>query len=167
MTVLSMAGVEAEADLPFAGLTSLLAPLLELRERLPAAQRQALEGALALGPSSEQPRFAVATATAGLLAAAAERGPTAVFVDDAHWLDEESLQAVLFAARRLQHDRLAFVVATRPGVPELIGAGLEELSWGGWGRRRRSCCCSGRRRRRWRRHRWLSWRQPRSATRWR
>jgi len=130
MTVLVAAGIEAEADIPFAGLTSLLAPVLELRDRLPPSQRLALEGALALGPSSEQPRFAVATATAGLLAVAAELRPTAVLLDDAHWLDEESLEAVLFAARRLRHDRLAFVIATRPEGRELIGAGLEELELG-------------------------------------
>lgn len=130
MTLLNAAGVEAEADLPFAGLTSLLAPVLALREQLPAGQRAALEGALALGPSAEQPRFAVATAVAGLLAGAAERRPTAVFVDDAHWLDEESLEAVLFAARRLRHDRLAFVIATRPGPAGLLGDGLERLELG-------------------------------------
>ncbi len=128
MAVLGAVGVEAEADIPFAGLTSLLAPVLDLRAQLTKAQRLALEGALALGPSADQPRFAVATATAGLLAAAAERQPTAVLVDDAHWIDEESLDAVFFAARRLRHDRLAFVVAARPVGARLGGAGLEGLT---------------------------------------
>lgn len=131
MAVLSARGVELEADIPFAGLTSLLAPVLDLRPELPPAQRAALDGALALGPATEQPRFAIATATASLLAAAADERPVAVLVDDAHWLDEESLEAVLFAARRLGHDRLAFIVATRPTAgPGLIGSGLEELELG-------------------------------------
>jgi len=127
MAVLTAAGAEIEADIPFAGLTGLLAPVLDLRGQLPAAQRSALEGALALGPSSEQPRFAVATATAGLLAVAAEDRPIAVVLDDAHWLDEESLEAVLFASRRLRHDRLGFLIATRPGAAGPAGSGFEEL----------------------------------------
>jgi DNA-binding CsgD family transcriptional regulator/tetratricopeptide (TPR) repeat protein len=128
MQVVRARGVEAEADLPFAGLTGLLAPLLDLRQELTPAHVAALEGALALGPPSAQPPFAVAAATAGLLALAAERQPVAVIVDDAHWIDEESLQAIVFAARRLGRDPIAFVVATRPvagGAP--IAAGLDEL----------------------------------------
>jgi DNA-binding CsgD family transcriptional regulator/tetratricopeptide (TPR) repeat protein len=126
MTILAARGVEAETDIPFAGLTSLLAPLLDLLPELPAPRRAALEGALALGPPVEQPRFAVATATASLIGAAAEREPIAALVDDAHWLDEESLEAVLFAARRLRHDRLALIVATRP-TADPIGAGLDAI----------------------------------------
>ncbi len=128
MEVVRARGVEAEADLPFAGLTSLLLPLIELRRELAAAHVAALEGALALGPPCALPRFAVAAATASLLATAAERGPVAAIVDDAQWLDEESHEAILFAARRLVRDPVTFVVATRPGSGDMtIGAGLEEL----------------------------------------
>ena len=38
-----------------------------------------------------------------------------VAVDDAQWLDESSLGAILFAARRLFADTVALLVATRPG----------------------------------------------------
>jgi DNA-binding CsgD family transcriptional regulator len=126
MRVLGAAGIETEADIPFAGLTSLLGPVLELRERLPAAQRAALEGALALAPSGPQPQFAVGAASAGLLAAAAEEAPLAVLLDDVHWLDGESLEAVLFAARRLRRDPVAFLFATRPPA-ELAGPGPDRL----------------------------------------
>ena len=47
MTVLRTRGLEGEAELPFAGLAELCEPVLELRDRLPAAQAAALEGALA------------------------------------------------------------------------------------------------------------------------
>src|SRR5689334_19321149 len=40
-------GVESESNLAFGGLSELLAPIAELRDRLPAAQRAALETALA------------------------------------------------------------------------------------------------------------------------
>ena len=54
-------------------------------------------------------------ATLALLAAAAEHGPVLVLVDDAQWIDAESAGALLFAARRMHYDRVAFVLAQRPG----------------------------------------------------
>jgi DNA-binding CsgD family transcriptional regulator len=52
--------------------------------------------------------------------------PVVVIVDDLHWADQESADAVLFAARRLRADRVLVVVSTRPG-------GLARLGEG-WGR---------------------------------
>ncbi|NUR76669.1 MAG: ATP-binding protein, partial [Thermoleophilia bacterium] len=87
MRVLRARGIESEARVPFAGLLELLRPALSALDRIPAPQRAALEGALALRPASAQDRFAVGAATLNLLAAHAEDGPVAVLVDDAHWLD--------------------------------------------------------------------------------
>ena len=67
---------------------------------LPARQAAALRSALALGPATDPDRFAVATATLSLLAVAAQRGPLIVSIDDWHWLDPASAQALAFAARR-------------------------------------------------------------------
>ena len=61
-------------------------------------------------------RFLVGAATLSLLAAAAERRPVLVVVDDLQWLDEESAVAVLFAARRLGPDAVAFLLAGRAGA---------------------------------------------------
>jgi DNA-binding CsgD family transcriptional regulator len=36
-----------------------------------------------------------------------------VVVDDAHWLDDESLRAILFAGRRISLDRVGIIAATR------------------------------------------------------
>lgn len=41
-------------------------------------------------------------------------GPVVVAVDDAHWADDASLQALLFALRRLRRDRILTIVAFRP-----------------------------------------------------
>lgn len=48
--VVSTCGIEREADLPFAGLSDLVAPILDRLPELPASQAAALRGALALGP---------------------------------------------------------------------------------------------------------------------
>src|SRR5689334_8110107 len=59
MTVLRAAGVQAEHDMPFSALHSLFRPVLPLVERLPVRQREAMRGALALGPPTGDDRFLV------------------------------------------------------------------------------------------------------------
>ena len=52
----------------------------------------------------------------------------AVLIDDAHWLDESSAQALLFAFRRLMADPIAVFLAVREGEPSLIdGSDLPTL----------------------------------------
>ena len=68
--VLTTTGAESEADLPFAALLTLLRPVLGALSELPAVQRRALEGALALGPPAPSDRLAVHAGTLGLLTAA-------------------------------------------------------------------------------------------------
>jgi len=120
MTVAQAAGVESESTLPFAGLASLAGPLLAYLPALLPRQRAALEAALALGPPVESDRLAVAAATLALLAAAAEDRPLLVLVDDAHWMDKPSREAVLFAARRLGDEGICMLVASRDGEPDSL-----------------------------------------------
>nr|MDQ5809043.1 AAA family ATPase [Actinomycetota bacterium] len=47
--VLRARGYESEREIPFAALLDLLSPLLDLLDRIPAAQAAALRGSLALG----------------------------------------------------------------------------------------------------------------------
>ena len=112
-TVLEAGGVEAEADLPFAGLQMLLAPLLDDLDAIPRAQAAALRGALALAPVESMQRFA---AYAAVLALMAERAPLLCVIDDAHWLDRDSQAALLFTARRLEADAVVLLFAARPGT---------------------------------------------------
>jgi hypothetical protein len=63
-----------------------------------------------------------------LLAAYAETAPVAVLVDDGHWLDGSSADALLFAVRRLVADPVAVIVAVREGESSLLeGAILPTL----------------------------------------
>ena len=128
MRVLRARGIESEARVPFAALLELLRPALGALERIPGPQAAALEGALALRPAAAQDRFAVGAATLSLLAAYAEDSPLVTLVDDAHWLDGSSADALLFAVRRLVADPIAVVVAVRDGEPSFVdGAGLPIL----------------------------------------
>ncbi len=128
MRVLRARGIESEAQIPFASLLELLRPALGMLDRIPGPQEAALEGALALRPGPAQERFAVGAATLSLLAAYAEEGPVAILVDDAHWLDGSSAQALLFAFRRLVADPIAVLIAVREGDSSLLdGADLPTL----------------------------------------
>ncbi|PWW24270.1 DNA-binding NarL/FixJ family response regulator [Geodermatophilus normandii] len=114
MTVLRTSGVESESPLAFAALQRLLWPLRSRLTALPAPQRAAL--AAALGEAAgEGERFLAFLGTLSLLADAAERTPVLAVVDDAHWLDDASAAALLFAARRLQVERVAVLFAARDG----------------------------------------------------
>jgi DNA-binding CsgD family transcriptional regulator len=132
MRVLRARGIESEAQIPFAALLELLRPALAMLDRIPEPQAVALEGALALRRGPAQERFAVGAATLSLLAAYAEESPVAVLVDDAHWLDGSSAQALLFAFRRLVADPIAVLIAVRDGDPSLLdGADLPTLRLAG------------------------------------
>ena len=125
MRVLRAQGVHAESRLPFAGLHALLRPALDLLPALPPAQAGAVSAALGLDEPRGQSRFLVAAGVLGLLAELADREPVLCLVDDAQWVDGSSLDALFFAARRIESDRLAIVVSARPG--EVESPGLREL----------------------------------------
>ena len=133
MTVLRARGVRDESHLAYSGLQELLRPLTCRIDEIPAPQASALRGALALSepvPGDPTTTFA---GTLSILAAAAEDRPVVATIDDAHWLDSSSLAAILFAARRLDADRVALVLAVRDdeiatmpelGFPTLLLEGL-------------------------------------------
>jgi DNA-binding CsgD family transcriptional regulator len=134
MRVLHARGVEAEAELAFAGLHELLRPLLGLVEELPERQAAALRGALALGPAVNA-RLLIAAGALSLLAVAADERPLLCLVDDAHWLDGESAEALVFVARRLEADPVLLVFGAREGEPRAFEpAGLDVLVLGGLAR---------------------------------
>jgi DNA-binding CsgD family transcriptional regulator len=122
--------LEMESELAFAGLSELLRPVLHLLGRIPGPQKAALSGALALEPPVPGDRFAVAAATLSLLAAAAEEAPVLVVVDDAHWLDRPSREALLFAGRRLGTEGVLLLVGMRDRE-WISAAGLGTLKLGG------------------------------------
>src|ERR1700760_660025 len=132
MQVLRARGVESEAQIPFASLLELLRPAVPMLERIPRPQAVALEGAFALRPGPAQDRFAVGAATLSLLAAYAEQAPVAVLLDDVHWLDDSSAQALLFAFRRFVADPIAVLLAARDDQPSVLyDADLPTIRVGG------------------------------------
>jgi DNA-binding CsgD family transcriptional regulator len=133
MTVLRAAGVESEAELPFAALHQLLRPVLDRARRLPDPQAAALAGALGHGtPAEPRDRFLVSVAVLSLLAEAAEDRPVLGLVDEAQWLDRSSAEVLGFAARRLEAEGVVLLFAARDGDPrEFPAPGLPELRLGG------------------------------------
>ncbi len=130
--VLRAVGVESEMELAFAALQQLCAPMLDRMDRLPGPQRDALGVAFGLRAGNAPDRFLVGLAVLSLLADAAGAQPLACVVDDAHWLDRASAQALVFVARRLLAESVALLLATRDpsdeleGLPQLALAGLRK-----------------------------------------
>ena len=132
MLVLRARGMQSESDIPFAGLSELLAPLLDRIDGIPPTQAAALRGALALGEGAAHDRFAVPAGVLSLLAGAAEERPLLALLDDAQWLDESSLDALLFAGRRLGAEGIALLLSARtgPGSRDGLDPWLERLEVG-------------------------------------
>src|SRR4051794_2093345 len=106
-------GVEAEMELPFAGIQQVCVPVLDHLEGLPQPQRDALNVALGLASGDAPERFLVGLAVLGLLSAAAEQRPLLCLVEDAQWLDAASGMILGFVARRLLAESVAMVVTAR------------------------------------------------------
>ncbi|MBB6377812.1 DNA-binding CsgD family transcriptional regulator [Pseudonocardia eucalypti] len=138
MRVLRTAGVQPERDLGYATMYRLLRPLLGGIADLPSAQADALDrvfGRPGAGPTPD--RFLIALATLTLLSDAAQAQPLLCLIDDAHWADQPSLDALSFASRRLRAEPIALFFATRlpegrpgplAGLPELPLTGLDAAS---------------------------------------
>ncbi|MEV4350449.1 LuxR C-terminal-related transcriptional regulator [Actinoplanes sp. NPDC049596] len=116
------AGAESESHLGFSGLHQLLRPFLDRMDRLPDPQRSALATAFGLVTASPPDLFLVGLAALTLLADAAADLPVICLVDDAHWLDRESLGVLAFLGRRLGADGLGLLIAARdePGARAVL-----------------------------------------------
>ena len=141
-TVLRCSPTESESHLPFLALADLLGLVLdEVSERLPAAQRTALESALTGRGESTLQRdgLALRLAVLSALRALADTGPVLVVADDLQWLDPASAELLGFAARRLGDTpvRMLFAVRTdgqeydrhlRASPPDTLAVRLGPLS---------------------------------------
>jgi len=130
MPVLRAIGIESEAELPFAGLHQLIRPAMDRLSTLPGPQGAALAAAFGLaqpadgGPASVGDRFLVGVGALSLLA---ELAPVLCLIDDAHWLDRASVEAMLFAARRLQRDGIVMIFTSRDYPGAFPAKGITDL----------------------------------------
>ncbi|MFE1984620.1 AAA family ATPase [Streptomyces mirabilis] len=118
MRVLATTGRESEQDLAFAGLHQLLRPVLDRVARLPTRQAEALRGAFGLSDDPAPPdALLTGIAVLTLLSELSDEQPLLVTADDTQWLDRASLDALAFAARRLESEQLVLLAGARGNVP--------------------------------------------------
>jgi DNA-binding CsgD family transcriptional regulator len=130
--VVRIAGVESEIELAYAGLHRLLLPFLGARDRLPQRQSDALGSAFGLVDGLPADRFFVGLAALSLLDHAAVEEPLLCVVDDAQWLDQESLAALAVVGRRVHADRIVLLFGLRDSlVGSVVLDGMEEIRVGG------------------------------------
>src|SRR3981189_2064431 len=96
--VVQTVGVEGEMELPYAALQQLCSPILELTERLPIPQGDALAVAFGLSAGAPPSPFLVGLAALGLMSEASEEWPLLCVVDDAQWLDPGAAPGPALAA---------------------------------------------------------------------
>jgi predicted ATPase len=94
--VLQTTGVEAEYQLPFAGLHELIRPVLDAADTLAPTQRRALLSAFGIEEAGSPEHFLICLAALNVLSHVSTSQPVAVIVDDIQWLDRPSQDAVAF-----------------------------------------------------------------------
>ena len=121
MRVLRATGAEFEQRFAWAALHQLLHPVLEHLDGLPDEQAAALRGALRLGRSTGDDPYLVSLGVLTLLSQLAEDAGLVCLIDDAQWLDDQSADALRFAARRLAQDPVGVLVAAREVPADRFG----------------------------------------------
>ncbi|MDX6260070.1 MAG: hypothetical protein QOH84_1758 [Kribbellaceae bacterium] len=127
--VVRAAGVEAESELPYAGLHQFLYPLLPHVGRLEAGPRSALETVFGQSTGNPPSVMSLGIAVLALLSLAASEKPQLLLLDDGHWLDGPSADVCGFVGRRLAGTPVKLVIALRTDVASPFdSAALEEVS---------------------------------------
>jgi DNA-binding CsgD family transcriptional regulator len=121
LTVLSARGSEAESHLPYASLHQLLRPVLGRVGGLPSRQSQSLLACFGMVDDVEANRFFTSLAVLDLLAELADEAPVVVCLDDLHWMDRPSVDALAFVARRIAAERVVLLSTSRRPDPQLLG----------------------------------------------
>ena len=121
MRVLRVTGIQTEMELAFAGLHQLLGAAVERADRLQPPRSSALRVAFRLEDGPAPDRLTIALGVLELLSDLAADRPLLCLVDDVQWLDTASVQALSFAARRIEAAPAGFVLATRRPGPDLSG----------------------------------------------
>lgn len=132
--ILATTGVQSETHLPFAGLHQLLRPVLRDIDRLPGSYRDALRSVFGMSDETVASPFLIAMSVLQLLEESTERAPLLLLVDDAHWLDRSTSDALAFVARRLEADPILTIASLRDGFENpFLQAGIPDLTVGALG----------------------------------
>ncbi len=135
LRVARISGIETEQEFGFAALYRLLLPFLDDLGQIPASQQVALRSAFGLPDGGPPDRFLVGLAALSLLAVQSAKWPVLCVVDDAQWIDQESLRTVAFIGRRLRAEGIVLLLGVRTsfdvpselaGIPSIEVTGLPD-----------------------------------------
>jgi DNA-binding CsgD family transcriptional regulator len=127
MHTVRVAGMQSENEFSFGALHRLLVPFMDRIESLPARQREAIWTAFGVAAGPAPDRFLVGLAALTVLAEAARERPLICIVDDAHWIDRESLDVLGLIARRLFAERVVMLFAARVSSAAVVTVGPPPL----------------------------------------
>ncbi|GAA3078687.1 helix-turn-helix transcriptional regulator [Streptosporangium carneum] len=127
--VIRAAGVEAEAELPYAGLHQLLYPLLAHLSGLDDGHRAVFDVVFGPGQGRTPSVMSLGIAVLDLLALAASSKPLLLVLDDGQWLDASSIEVCGFVGRRLAGGAVKMLITVRSDVASRFDtAALAELA---------------------------------------
>jgi len=137
-SVVRVRGIETEEDLPLAALSGVLTQIPDHHD---LSAYRALRGVERMRDAlAGTDRLALGAFVLDLFSRAAEERPLLLVLDDWHWFDAASAEAMSFAFHRLDADRVAVVIAQRakagtvvplPPVPPLMLRDLPaDAAWG-------------------------------------
>lgn len=112
--VVGVRGVETEEDLPLAALSGILTQLPDPSQASTNSALSSIERMRDVLAGGD--RLALGAFVLDLLSSAAEDRPLLLVLDDWQWFDRASVEALGFAFRRLDADRIAVVIAERSGA---------------------------------------------------
>ncbi|MFD9902682.1 AAA family ATPase [Streptomyces sp. NPDC059063] len=115
--VVRAAGVEAESELPFAGLHQFLYPLLPSIDRLHDRHRRVFDVVFGRNEGPPPSVMTLGIAVLDLLSLAAAQTPLLLALDDGQWFDTSSTEVCGFVGRRLTGSPVRLVIGLRSDVP--------------------------------------------------
>ncbi|MET8540222.1 AAA family ATPase, partial [Kitasatospora sp. NPDC004799] len=126
--VLRAAGVEAESELPYAGLHQFLHPLFADVARLDDGTRAVFDAVFGGMPGDPPSVMTLGIAVLSLLSLSAAQRPLLLVLDDGQWLDDSSADVCGFVGRRLAGRPAKMLVAVRTDLASRFDtAALPEL----------------------------------------
>lgn len=125
--VTRLSGLESEAHLDFAAIHRLLVPYLSAIDDLPPMQAQALRTAIGLSEATPANSFILGLSVLTILSKVTSGHPLLVLVDDAQWLDPESVEILGFVARRLHAEHLGMFFSVREPAAQPLLEGIRTI----------------------------------------